>query len=40
MGKNLKKNKEKIVNKNIIITENDYDDLINSDNDQDANNEE
>ena len=39
-GEESEKNKEKLVNKKTIITENDDDDLIHSDNDQDTNNEE
>ena len=37
-GEESEKNEEKIVNKRTIITENDDDDLIHSDNDQDKNN--
>ena len=40
MGKNLKKNDEKMVNKKTTITENDGNDLIHSDIDQDTSNEE
>ena len=37
-GEESEENKEKIINKMIMITENDDDDLIHSDNDQDKNN--
>ena len=39
-GEQYEKNKEKLVNKKTIFTEEDDDDLVHSDNDEDTNNEE